>query len=151
VVALIHRPPTEEIPLENACAIAALIFMRSYLRDDVCNFRVVGTVRLQRVLIEMGDDLKLLLRDLKSRQRLIWVLTLGAANSAGEDRKWFVQVLRVICEVLSLSSWRDLRQVLVGVLWIDSLDNEGSVVSDELALSKQQEEETKHNWKEIRS
>jgi len=110
--------------------------MRSCLRDFVCNFRPVETARLQRVLMDMGDDLKLLLREVRGRERLIWVLTLGAVTSEGEDRKWFAQILGVLCEVLGLGSWSELRKVLVGVLWIDGLDKDGLRICEEMNLTQ---------------
>jgi hypothetical protein len=65
---------------------------------------------------------------------LIWVLMLsGIAATNMPERRWFVAALGRVAAYAGLSTWRDLKQVLKLMLWLDSAcDSAGQQLWDEV-------------------
>ena len=133
---LIHSPPPSTTPLDHACTVAALIHMRSNLRDNVCNFRIIETARLQYALIELGD-LWQREYDLRDREKLVWTLGFGAVSSEGRpERDWFVSTFRHVCESVGLRRWEYVRAVFDTVLWKSELDVDGMRVWEDMRMGE---------------
>lgn len=125
---LIHNPPTNSNPLDRSCAIATLMYIRSNMRDNVCNFRVVDTGKLKgalRSLLELADLWKCGM-DARSQEKLVWTVGFGAVSSGDKpERPWFVRFFKDLCKTLRLRRWDDVKIVFETVLWRDDLDDEG--------------------------
>jgi hypothetical protein len=132
LISLIHNPPPSHTPLDNACSIAALMSIFSFIGNMACTSRVVEAKKLQVALAAIGNDLGSVVREPRGREKMVWALVFGARRSLGEERGWFVSVLKVLCEVLRLKTWGDLRETLDGVLWANCLDQEGMRVWEEI-------------------
>lgn len=135
---LIHTPSPSpsRTPLDHACAVAALIYMRSNLRDNICNFRVIETAKLQTALMELGD-LWQWGNQLRDREKLVWTVGFGAVSSAGRpERDWFVSMFRHVCESLGLRRWEYVKAVFETVLWKSELDVEGMRLWQEMRLDE---------------
>jgi hypothetical protein len=132
---LIHSPPVPKNALDHACAVAALIYMRSYLRDTICSFRIVETAKLQIALQSLMEraDLWTWGREMRDRKKLIWTVGVGAVSSAGRpERTWFVRLFRVLCDKLELQMWEYVKVLFENVLWKDELDNNGVTLWEEM-------------------
>jgi hypothetical protein len=68
---------------------------------------------------------------------LLWILTLGGIAARGlPERAWFVATLGWATAHCDLSRWRDLKQILEMMPWLDSAcDNAGQQLWDELQTS----------------
>jgi hypothetical protein len=64
---------------------------------------------------------------------LLWILTLGGIAATGlPEREWFVATLGWVTSHSGLSRWRDLKQVLEQMPWLDSAcDSAGQQLWDE--------------------
>ncbi|KAG0651186.1 hypothetical protein D0Z07_2276 [Hyphodiscus hymeniophilus] len=108
VFAFIHTPLFKIKPLDRACAIASMIFMRSNLRDNICNFRIIDTTKLQTALQELGD-LRQWGNDLRDREKLAWTVGFGAVGSTGRpERKWFKVLWKNELDMEGLKLWEDM-------------------------------------------
>jgi hypothetical protein len=132
---LIHSPPASQSPLDHSCAIAALIYLRANLRDNVCNFGIVKTSKLQIALqsvLELADLWKWSI-DVRSREKLVWAVGFGAVSSSGTpERPWFVRLFRDLCYTLELQRWESVEVIFKTVLWHDELDDEGIRLWEEM-------------------
>jgi hypothetical protein len=129
---LIHTPPPSSTALDHACAVATLIYMRSNLRDNICNFRIIETAKLKAALMELRD-LWQWGNDLRDREKLVWTVGFGAVSSAGRpERAWFVSMFRHVCESLGLRRWEYVKAVFETVLWKNELDVEGMRVWEDM-------------------
>jgi hypothetical protein len=137
IIDLIHSPPSSQNALDHACAIAALIYMRSNVRYNVCNFRIVETAKLQialQSLLELADSWKWGM-EMRSREKLVWAVGFGAVSSGcGPERPWFVRVFRDICDAFELQMWEYVKVVFETVLWKDELDDEGQKLWEEMQM-----------------
>jgi hypothetical protein len=124
---LIHSLPPSTTALDHACAVAALIYMRSNVRDYVCNFRLIDVSKLKEALMGLGRDLgELGDWTLREREKLVWTVGIGAVSAAGrEERDWFVGMFGHVCQSLGLRRWEYVRAVFETVLWKGGLDSEG--------------------------
>jgi hypothetical protein len=135
IVDLIHTP-SSITPLDHACAVASLIYMRSILRDNICNFRIIDTTKLQNALMQLVD-LSLWVNDLRDSEKLVWTVGFGAVSSAGRpERDWFVSMFRHICESLGLARWEYVKAVFQTVLWKPELDVEGLRLWEEMGTEQ---------------
>jgi hypothetical protein len=131
---LIHSPPLPQNALDHAFAIAALIYMRSYLRDTICSFRIVETARLQIALQSLMElnDWWAYAQEMRSREKLLWTMGFGAVSSAGgPERPWFVRLFRELCYMLDLKRWESVKAMFKTVLWKDELDKNGATLWEE--------------------
>lgn len=66
---------------------------------------------------------------------LLWVLVLGGMAARDlEDRPWFVSALRDTVVVLGVSTWAQLKDAMVSVMWMDSVcDMGGQGLWDDVA------------------
>ena len=130
---IIHSPPVPQNALDHACAVAALIYMRSNVRDNVCNFRIVETAKLQialQSLMELAWGM-----EIRSREKLVWTVGFGAVSSAGRpERPWFVRLFRDLCDMLQLGRWEYVKAVFETVLWKDELDDNGVRLWEEMQM-----------------
>jgi hypothetical protein len=130
---IIHSPPVPQNALDHACAVAALIYMRSNVRDSVCNFRIVETAKLQialQSLMELAWGM-----EIRSREKLVWTVGFGAVSSAGRpERPWFVRLFRDLCDMLQLGRWEYVKAVFETVLWKDELDDNGVRLWEEMQM-----------------
>lgn len=132
LVALIHGPPTSQSAIDNACSIAALMYVQSCISDTACTFRALEISRLRDALSGIGNDVGTLFGESRGKEKLVWVLGFGAGCADGEEREWFVGALRVLCDALKLRAWTDFRSVLDEVLWRSELDEVGRQVWEEV-------------------
>jgi hypothetical protein len=136
---LIHNPPAFQNPLDHSCAIAALIYLRANLRDNFCNFGVVKTSKLQIALqsvFELADLYKWGL-DVRSREKLVWVVGFGAVSSdSGSEKSWFVRLFKDLCDTFELRRWERVKDIFRTVLWQDELDNEGIRLWEEVQKTR---------------
>jgi hypothetical protein len=133
----IHSPPVPQNALDHACAIAALIYIRSNGRDGVCNFHIVETAKLQialQSLMELADLWTWGIK-MRSREKLVWTVGFGAVSSAGRpERPWFVRLFRNLCDTLELQRWEYVKVLFETVLWKDELDNDGVRLWEEMRM-----------------
>lgn len=130
---LIHNPPASHSKLDNASTVAALIYMRSCVRDYVCNFRIVDTAKLQAALQKVDEDFRTLYAGHRGREKMVWTLGFGAVSSAGTpEREWFMRTFKGLCDVLELRNWEDARKILQDVLWKPELDPAGVELWEEM-------------------
>ena len=133
---LIHTQFPSSTALDHACAVATLIYMRSNLRDSICNFRIIETGKLQTALMELGD-LWQWGNNLRDREKLVWTVGLGAVSSAGRpEGPWFVSMFRHVCESLGLRRWQYVKAVFETVLWKSELDVEGMRVWEDMKMDE---------------
>ncbi|KAE8447504.1 hypothetical protein EG329_010634 [Mollisiaceae sp. DMI_Dod_QoI] len=134
---IIHKPAVPQNALDHACAVAALIYIRSNVRDTVCNFRIVETAKLQialQSLMEL-DDMWTWGMEMRNREKLVWTVGFGAVSSTDRpERPWFVGLFRDLCDTLELRSWEDVKAVFETVLWKDELDESGVRLWEEMQL-----------------
>jgi len=59
-------------------------------------------------------------------ERFLWVLALGGMAAEGKcERPWYVARFRMMAGELGLWSWRQVKRVLEGILWMKELDEPG--------------------------
>jgi hypothetical protein len=134
---IIHKPPVPQNALDHACAVAALIYMRSNVRDTVCNFRIVETAKLQIALQSLMElaDLWAWGLEVRSREKVVWTVGFGAVSSADRpERPWFVRLFRDLCDTHELQRWEDVKAVFETVVWKDELDNDGLRLWEEMQM-----------------
>jgi hypothetical protein len=134
---IIHSPPVLQNALDHACAMAALIYIRSNVRDSVCNYRIIETAKLQialQSLVELADLWTWGIK-MRSREKLVWTVGFGAVSSAGRpERPWFVRLFRALCDTLELQRWEYVKAVFETVLWKNELDNDGVRLWEEMQM-----------------
>lgn len=134
--------------LDKAVTIAALIYMRSFIRDSTCNFRTINTSKLKTAL--EGVDEEFIVRmlseggDERETEKLVWVVGFGAVVSLDQrgseglgkggqgDGKWFVNTFWRLGQVLGFRQWGEVKGVLDGVLWNERLDEAGLRLWEEM-------------------
>jgi hypothetical protein len=137
ILDLIHSPLVSQNALDHSCAIAALVYMRSNVRDSVCNFGIVETVKLQIALQSLMDlaDLWRWGIEIRSREKLVWTVGFGAVSSSGKsERPWFVRLFKDVCDVLELRRWEHVKVIFETVLWKDELNDEGIRLWEEMQM-----------------
>jgi len=134
LIALIHTPPLSHSPLDHACSIAALMYLQSCIGDTACTFRALDIARLRGALSTgIGNDVVSVFGEMRGKEKLVWVLAFGAMCTGGEEEDASVAALRVVCDILNLQSWIELRSVLFEVLWRTELDCGGRRVWDQIS------------------
>jgi hypothetical protein len=137
ILDLIHNPLVSQNALDHSCAIAALVYMRSNVRDGVCNFGIIETVKLQIALQSLMDlaDMRRYGMEIRSREKLVWTAGFGAVSSSGKaERPWFVRLFKDVCDVFELRRWECVKAIFETVLWKDELNDEGIRLWEEMQM-----------------
>jgi hypothetical protein len=110
------------VPLEIACAGAALVYSCHVLRDIPFAFTIFvkAVKRLKEVLL--GVDME---REM-NEDWLFWILGFGSVGAEGkEEWSWFVENFARTCRRCGVQSWVEMRERLSRVLWGEALDERG--------------------------
>lgn len=111
-----------------SCCIAAIIFIDNQLRSIAFIARLMGrhVARLKLSMeIFLGQVSDLALHSTTPRT-IFWTLYVGGVTAGNRpEREWFVARLLEFCDVLVLTSWEDVEDILKTFLWSSAWDAQG--------------------------
>jgi Fungal specific transcription factor domain len=123
--ALCCHPYGGKRPLVTATTAAMLIYSYRCLRDTSFTFRIIGQL-VRNLKAELLQILEEELLACEHAERFLWVLAMGGMAAEGKcERPWYVVNFRMMADGLGLWSWRQVKRVLEGILWMKELDGPG--------------------------
>ncbi|TAQ87701.1 hypothetical protein B7494_g3981 [Chlorociboria aeruginascens] len=107
--------------IDIACAFAGICFSYSCFQDISFKSRIIGNFvsRLKNAIDKAVEKES----DFLPASRLLWALVLGGmAAEEKDERGWFVEKFKKICEVMELANWESVKARLEGILWSPELN-----------------------------
>jgi hypothetical protein len=101
----------------QACRLGCIL----YLAEIRCLFGIMGIISTLQTK-KLRNFLEASANDWKEFELLkVWCLAMGAMESFGSLRAWYIAELGKASGKLSISSWDDMERQLRGVLWYDQV------------------------------
>jgi hypothetical protein len=117
------RKPPSSTPIQDICALAALIYTRSILHERASlsanDARILD--RLKFALSDIGGFAYLTSSCDAILQCLLWATFLGAMIATGSLKQWYYNSVSEVAGCLGLQQWVDVKGILVRFLWYDAL------------------------------